>query len=429
MSVPAIIGQRGAPPEDQDPARPGVRIGTLIALRWIAITGQLIAFAVITQMFGRPGQADFALLIIGTSVLLNLVCQFYFARGTFLSGRLAALQLAFDLLQLSALLFLTGGLTNPFAVLILVPVTISATLLSQRSTIILFAIAVLVISALALWSMPLPWSNREPLIMPRLYRIGEWVAMLVGMTFLAVYAWRVSAEARRRQQALIATQAALARAQQMSAVGSLAAAAAHELGSPLGTMTLVARDLQAELGDDPDFGPDIALLSSQLDRSRDILKSISGHPATEEHFPVVRLDALLYEITRPRAGSRIDLGYELARQVEAVQIERTPELLHALDNLIANAMRHARTSVLLSAMPESGGVTLRIRDDGPGFPDLLLDHLGEADIARLGAATQGLGLGIFIASTLLERIGAKLHFANDGGAVVSINWPGEGGRT
>jgi two-component system, sensor histidine kinase RegB len=415
------IGQRIGAPQG-DPAQPGVRIGTLLALRWIAILGQLIALAVIAQMFGQPGQLSLALLVVGASVLLNIGCGIFYPRGTFLSGRLAAVQLAFDLVQLCALLYLTGGITNPFSVMVLVPVTISATLLSLRSTIILFVLAMLLISALALWSLPLPWSNAEPLVVPQLYRFGVWVSLLVGMTFLTVYAWRVSAEARRRQEALIATQAALARAQQMSAVGSLAAAAAHELGSPLGTMTLVTRDLQAELGDDPDFGEDIALLASQLERSRDILKSISAHQAQEEHFQTVSLEALLYEVTRPHMGGRAALSLEVSDPVRTAQIERSPELLHGLDNLLANATRHAAASIKVSAFADNGGVTVRIRDDGHGFADELFDHLGEPDVNRYGAAQGGLGLGLFIASNLLERIGAKLRFTNNAGAIVDIHW-------
>ncbi len=420
-----MIGAREIATSDSNFTQPGVRVRTLLALRWIAILGQLVALIVITQLFGFPLQALPALIVIGVSAALNIGLRLVYRANSFLSGRQAAVQLAFDLVQLSVLLFLTGGLTNPFAVLMLVPVTISATLLSSRSTMLLFGLAMACTTALGLWSWPLPWAaGEQPFIMPRIYRIGEWVAILVGMAVLTAYAWRVSAEARRRQQALVATQEALARAQKMSAVGSLAAAAAHELGSPLGTMTLIARDLQKQLQNDPDFGDDITLLNEQLARCRDILAGISKQTVTEEHFRTATLDALLQEVARAYESDSKNIVFNLADGSSAIEVERSPELLHGLDNLIANAVRHARTIVRITASQPRGALCLTIEDDGPGFPAELLPHLGEPYVAPYGIKPHGLGLGIFISITLLERIGAKVTFRNPGtgGAGVDIQW-------
>jgi two-component system, sensor histidine kinase RegB len=419
-----MIGARVIATSDFNFTQPGVRVRTLLALRWIAILGQLIALLVITQLFGFPVQALPALLAIAASVALNIGLGLFYPANSFLSGRQAAVQLAFDLLQLSVLLFLTGGLTNPFAVLMLVPVTISATLLSLRSTLVLFALAILCTTALGLWSLPLPWAGEQPFEMPRIYRIGEWVAILVGMAFLTAYAWRVSAEARRRQQALVATQEALARAQQMSAVGSMAAAAAHELGSPLGTMTLIAKDLKSQLQNDPDFGDDIALLNDQLTRCRDILAGISQQTVLGEHFRTATLDALLHEVARPYENSGKAIVFNLADGCSLIEVERSPELLHGLDNFIANAVRHARSLVRIAASQPRDGLSLSIEDDGPGFPEELLPHLGEPYVAPYGIRPHGLGLGIFISITLMERIGAKVSFSNQasGGAQVDIRW-------
>jgi two-component system, sensor histidine kinase RegB len=420
-----MIGARATASSDYDFSQPGVRVRTLLTLRWIAILGQLMALLIITQLLGFQLQIIPALLVIGLSVLVNIGLRFVYPVSSFLSGRQATVQLAFDLVQLAVLLFLTGGLTNPFAVLMLVPVTISATLLSLRSTLGLFLLAILSISALGLWSLPLPWAGEQPFLLPRIYRIGEWVAILVGMAFLTVYAWRVSAEARRRQQALVATQAALARAQQMSAVGSLAAAAAHELGTPLGTMTLVAKELQSQLGNDPDFGDDIALLNAELGRCRDILAGISKQTMAEEHFRHASLEAVLHEVARPYDHNGKLIVYQLFDDSSSLEVERSPELLHGLDNLIANAVRHAKSKVRIVATQLRGGLTVSVQDDGAGFPEELLPYLGEPYVASSGIKPQGLGLGIFIAITLLERIGAKVSFSNlrGGGAKGDIHWP------
>jgi two-component system, sensor histidine kinase RegB len=419
-----MIGARASASSDMHFAQPGVRVRTLLALRWIAIFGQLIALVVITQLFGFPVQAVPALCAVAVSALVNIGLRLVYPVSSFLSGRQAAIQLAFDLAQLSVLLFLTGGLTNPFSVLMLVPVTISATLLSRRSTVLLFGLAMLCTTVLGLWSFPLPWAGETPLEMPRIYRIGEWVAILVGMAFLTAYAWRVSAEARRRQQALVATQEALARAQQMSAVGSLAAAAAHELGSPLGTMTLIAKELKSQLHNDPDFGDDIALLNEQLARCREILAGISRQTMADEHFRTATLDALLHEVARAHESTAKSIVFNFADGSSSVEVERSPELLHGLDNLVANAVRHARTTVRIAASQVRDGLHLTIADDGPGFAEELLPHLGEPYVATYGIKPHGLGLGIFIAITLMERIGAKVSFANqpEGGAVVNIHW-------
>lgn len=420
----ATVGPVG----DYAMTQPGVRSGTLVMLRWIAIFGQMVALAVIARFFGYPLQSLPALLVVGASVVLNLALGTLYPANRFLSGREAAAQLAFDLLQLSALLFLTGGLANPFAVLVLVPVTISATLLSLRSTLGLFAIAVCALSALGVWAYPLPWAGAVKPILPRLYEFGEWVALLIGMGFLSAYAWRVSAEARRRRQALVATQAALARAQQMSAVGSLAAAAAHELGSPLGTITLVVKDLLKALGRDPQHGDDVRLLDEQVSRCREILAGISRQTHIDEHFASADIEAILHEAMRPYESSLKKLELDIDDTALGITVERSPELLHALDNFIANAVRHATSRVDITAEHRNNMLVLCIADNGTGFPPDLLPRLGEPYAAPLGEQSQGMGLGIFIASTLLERIGARVQFGNmqtagQTGARVDILWP------
>jgi two-component system, sensor histidine kinase RegB len=420
--------------EDLALAQPGVRVRTLIAIRWIAIAGQVATLALVRYAMDFPLAMGPALMAVLASVVLNIVLLLVYKPTAHLTGRQSSLQLAFDLVQLSVLLYLTGGLANPFAILILVPVTISATLLSGRSTLGLLAIALACITALGLWALPLPWRTGQAPALPDTYRFGVWVALIIGMLFLATYAWRVSAEARKRQRALVATQAALARAQQLSAVGGLAAAAAHELGSPLGTILLVASDLERQLGNDPDFGDDIRLLKQQATQCGAILKTISARKNTDEHFADARLDVILHEIARAHEGSPVRFDFHVGEVEKDYRIARSPELLNALENLVANAVRHARQLVTVFISTDREQVQLRIEDDGDGFPPDILPHLGDPYLSGSSWKPVGMGLGIFISMSLLERIGAKMSFSNlsgpDGtqgteiiGARVDIRWP------
>lgn len=394
---------------------------TLVQLRWIAIFGQLFTLGVTAWRLSYGLPLSSALAAVGAAALLNVGLVTLYPRNARLIGGEALLHLGFDLVQLGVLLFLTGGLTNPFCVLLIVPVTISATLLSARATAVLLATALGILLALWNWALPLPWAG-HPIFLPPLYRLGILLGLMLAMVFLSIYAWQVSAEGRRRQLALIATQTALERESKMSALGSLAAAAAHELGGPLGTITLVARDLETTLGGDAVHGADVALLSSEVKRARDILVGIANRAEAEDPFPRVALHALLIEAAgegSPPVVVTIDPALTTAR------VARTPELLHGLANLISNARRHAESTVRLCANRVDDAVEVLVEDDGAGFPDTLLPHLGEPFLGPSRSRAGGTGLGIFIATTLLERTGGRLSFSNmsQGGARVAIRWP------
>lgn len=394
---------------------------TLVQLRWIAIFGQLFTLGVTAWRLSYGLPLSSALAAVGAAALLNVGLVALYPRNARLIGGEALLHLGFDLVQLGVLLFLTGGLTNPFCVLLIVPVTISATLLSARATAVLLATALGILLALWNWALPLPWAG-HPIFLPPLYRLGILLGLMLAMVFLSIYAWQVSAEGRRRQLALIATQTALERESKMSALGSLAAAAAHELGGPLGTITLVARDLETTLGGDAVHGADVALLSSEVKRARDILVGIANRAEAEDPFPRVALHALLIEAAgegSPPVVVTIDPALTTAR------VARTPELLHGLANLISNARRHAESTVRLCANRVDDAVEVLVEDDGAGFPDTLLPHLGEPFLGPSRSRAGGTGLGIFIATTLLERTGGRLSFSNmsQGGARVAIRWP------
>ncbi|MFZ5610496.1 MAG: ActS/PrrB/RegB family redox-sensitive histidine kinase [Pseudomonadota bacterium] len=412
---------------------PGVRLKTLVNLRWVAVTGQTLALLFVRFYLGYPfAELPAAAAAVAALAATNLYLQLSHPAERQLTGREASLQLAFDLLQLTLLLFLTGGLTNPFALLILVPVTISATILSGRSTVSLLVLAGLCLAFLARFHLPLPW-GAEPLQLAPTYLVGVGVALVIAMGFVAAYAWRVSAEGRRRSQALVATQEALAREQKLSALGSLAAAAAHELGTPLGTITLISKELLREHGNDPVLAEDLRLLESQSQRCREILANLSRRAESEDaHFKRAPIEAVLREVAKPHedSGLLIVVTARPAATTDGAQpvIARRPEILHSLGNFIENASRFAHSRVDLDLEWDASRVRLVISDDGPGFDADILNALGEPYLpsrAGVRGAGGGMGLGVFIAATLLERTGATILYHNgpEGGAVVDIAWP------
>ncbi len=402
--------------------RPGVRVRTIAMLRWIAIGGQFVTLIVVGLYLRFPLAWASLVAAVAAAAALNLGLATLYPRTARFNGRDAVLQFAFDLVQAGVLLFLTGGLKNPFVILLIVPVTISATLLSARGTILLTAMAAVILVILWCWALPLPWMG-PPVDLPPLYRVGVVVALALAGVFLAGYAGTVSAEARRRAHALIATQAALERETKMAALGSLAAAAAHELGGPLGTITLIARELATALGDDPQWGEDVRLLDAEATRSRAILVGIARRAEADDPFPKLPLDALLHEVAHPLGPTRVPIHVETHGVLPVMR--RTPELLHGLTNLVDNAVRHAGSAVTLTATATATTVAVAIADDGAGFAENLLPHLGEPFLGPSLSASGGTGLGIFIATTLLERTGGQLSFSNrpGGGAQVDICWP------
>ncbi len=402
--------------------RPGVRVRTLANLRWIAIGGQFVTLVFVGLYLGYPLLWPSLIAAVLASAVLNLGLVTLYGRNARLQGRDLVLHLAFDLVQAGVLLFLTGGLANPFAILLIVPVTIAATLLPARSMAVLGSMAVAVLVVLWMWAKPLPWHGAPPEF-PAVYRFGTAVSLALAVGFLAIYLWLVSAEARDRARALVATEAALTREAKMSALGSLAAAAAHELGGPLGTITLIAHSLVESLGDDPDFGEDIRLLESEAARSRGILVRIARRAEAEDPFAHLGLDVLLHEVAHSVAPARVPVRVHAPSPQPLVR--RSPELLHGLQNLVANAVRHAGSAVELRAGGTASDISIAVVDDGAGFSNEVLPHLGEPDLGPSHSGAGGTGLGIFIATTLIERTGGRLSFRNraEGGAQVDVRWP------
>src|SRR5712692_10868939 len=425
-SHPMSIANLTAMPEPRV-AFDRISLRRLVLIRWVAIAGQAVTLLVVHYAFDFRVPLLPAFFVVGCSVALNLFVTLFRRVATRLGEREAAFFLGYDLLQLGLLLYLTGGLQNPFAILILAPVTVAATILSLRPVIALAAFGIVAITLLARWHIPLPWHS-EPLVFPPDLVLGLWTALVLATVFIGGYIWSVAEEARRLRDAVAATQLALAREQRVSAVGALAAAAAHELGSPLATIAVVAKELVRDLPADSPHSEDAHLLLSQSERCRQILAELAHHPDEEGASPYTRLpiSALVEAAGALYRDPRIRLIFATTGEPADAEplVRRSPEIMHGLNNLIQNAVQFARREVSVTIHWDRTNVAVEIADDGPGFPAHLLGRLGEPYLSTRAGAANHMGLGIFIAQSLLERSGAELTFDNlvEGGAHVVISW-------
>jgi len=419
VTDPSLI----APSETSGP----VNLRTLILIRWVAIAGQASTILIVHYGLGFALPLVPALAVVASSALLNLLLIVLRQWAARLGARDAALYLGYDILQLAVLLYLTGGLQNPFSILILAPATVAATILSRRAVIALSILAVAAISVLALRHLPLPW-RAEHLVFPPELVLGAWIALVLATVFIGAYTWSIAQGARRLRDAVAATQLALAREQRVSAVGALAAAAAHELGSPLATIAVIAKELVRELPADSPHAEDATLLLSQSERCRRILAELSQQPEEDGGSPYTRLpiSALVEAAAAPyrNQGIRLILATAGDPAGEEPLVRRSPEIMHGLNNLIQNAVQFAAREISITIFWDATTVTVELDDDGPGFPLHLLGRLGEPYLSTRAGVTDHMGLGIFIAQSLLERSGARLAFDNlaEGGAHVAISW-------
>jgi two-component system sensor histidine kinase RegB len=410
----------------------GLRLRTLVWLRWLAILGQTIAVTVVCFGLGFRVPLMLALGVILASALLNVGLALRFPMSHRLSDRLAALLLGADILQLAGLLYLTGGLENPFAILFVAPVLISAMALAPGRTLALGVLAGCAVSALALSHLPLPWYTDASIELPHLYRLGIWSAIMLSLAFTGVYAWRIAKEGRDLAQALAATELVLAREQHLSQLDGLAAAAAHELGTPLATITLVAQELDRVMPKDGPMAEDVALLRDEVRRCRGILSKLTTLSQTAASpWAVMSLHHLLEEVISPQRAFDVRIETQLDGKGPEPSTRRNPGVIYGLGNLLDNALGFAVKTVIVEAAWNDASVTVRIKDDGKGFPPDILSRVGEPYLTTRGAVVEeleagsGLGLGLFIAKTLLERSGATLSASNlaQGGAMLTVMWP------
>lgn len=424
-----------------------VRLRTIILLRWWAIIGQVTALIVAQRLYDLNLHMGLCYLAVGAAVVSNLVASFIFPESKRLREPETFMVVLFDLLQLGLLLYLTGGLNNPFTILIVGPVIVSASALSVRSTSALGLIAIALVTGLFEFHLPLTTQNGFVLRMPDVFLYGNWVAIVIAVIFLGVYSRWIMAEMRAMSEALQATQMALAREQKLTDLGGVVAAAAHELGTPLATIKLASAELAEELSDDPDLYSDAILIREQADRCRDILKSMGRAGKEDLHLKQAPLSAVIEEAADPHAARGKTLLFEHSALpgsgASQPEILRKPEVVHGLRNLVQNGVDFARSQVWIESRWDDTTISVRIMDDGRGYPAHLLGRIGDPLMRRRGTGTDprrpeydGMGLGLFIAKTLLERSGADLSFANGAetfhndeilasrsGAFVEVTWP------
>ncbi|WP_430465758.1 sensor histidine kinase RegB [Tabrizicola sp.] len=421
-----------------------LRLQTLVMLRWMAITGQLAAIFVAIQVYRIDLPLGLCLMAVGVAVIANLVLVAVYPANKRMGETEALVALVFDLVQLSFLLFLTGGLSNPFALLILAPVTVSASTLALRATVLVGTMAVIFVTLLAVMAVPMEIAG-NPIRMPALISFGFWLSLVIGIVFLGIYSHRIAAEKRAMSDALLATQMALAREQKLTDLGGVVAAAAHELGTPLATIKMVSTEMLDELQDQPDLAEDARLIREQADRCRDILRSMGKAGKDDLHMRQAPLSAVLREAAEPHLDRDKRVSFTLAPapslDLAEPMILRAPEVIHGLRNLVQNAVDFAQSQVWVDASWTGASLTLRIIDDGEGFSSQVLGRIGDPFLrsrrdgagGRKRPGYEGMGMGLFIAKTLLERTGAELSFANGAdpalgaagraGAIVEVVWP------
>ncbi|MFP7569337.1 sensor histidine kinase RegB [Marivita sp. S2033] len=422
-----------------------IRLRTMIWLRWLAIAGQFAAITLAQQFYNLRLELSLCYLAIGVSVLGNLVATFAFPENKRLNEAENFSMVMFDLLQLCFLLYLTGGLHNPFSILILGPVMVSATIMTLRSTIIIGATALALVTLMMFFHLPLRTEQGFIMRIADVFVFGQWVAITISVVFLSLYARKVTEEMNSTADAVVATQLALSRTQMLNNLGGVVAAAAHELGTPLATIKLASAELIEDLEDRPEQQDDARLIRAQADRCRDILQSMGR--AGKEDLQI--RSAPLLELIREAAEPHLNRGKDVLIDGSGPDngassppdAQRFPEVIHGLRNLIQNAVDFARTSVWVDATWTDTSITIRILDDGPGYPTNLLGRIGDPFVRnrrtdrdrKSRPEYEGMGLGLFIAKTLLERSGATLSFANGAGrrhnkhnargASVEVVWP------
>lgn len=422
----------------------GLRLLTSVRLRWFAVGGQTVAVALVHYGLGFSLPVGACLGAIALSTWVNIFLRLAYPTPYRLPTRLAFTLLAYDEIQLAMLLFLTGGIDNPFIFLLVAPVTVSAASLPPWPTIVLGALTAVACLLLIPYHMPLPWTGGTTFLLPATYHLGIAVSVLATMVFLALYAFRLAKESREMSAALAATESILAREQQLHALDGLAAAAAHELGTPLATITVIAKELGRSVPADSPMAEDFALLQSQAVRCREILQKLTRSPIEKDPFHgQLTVMQLIEEAALPYLNikSRVvitALGSDAADQSGRNEPygDRRPGVIYGVGNLIENAIDFAHSEVRVTGRWNGREVVITVSDDGPGFKPEVMDTLGDPFIttrssrsraAKEAGASAGLGLGFFIAKTLLERSGARLSLDNRSkpltGAIVTITWP------
>ena len=402
---------------------------TLVFLRWIAIFGQLFSVNLVFFFLDLNFPVFLCHVVIFVGLLSNIYLQFGI-KATLLKDLYSSSFLLYDIIQLSILLFLTGGIFNPFAILLIVPTIVSSTFLSVGSTIILGTSTIILLFVLTFFNMPLPGMEEYVLSFPNYYVTGILISLIIGLIFLSYFGIRFAGETKKRSDALNKLQQILAKEYELESLGGQAAAAAHSLGTPLATISVVSKELRKEVGDNSKLTKDIGLLISQTKRCSEILKKISQKKIISDEFlSSMSFENLLEEIIKSfKESTEKKIKLNTDKDINKIDIKKNPELVYGLRNFIGNAVKFSNDKILISIISDNINLFVIIEDDGPGFPEDIIKALGEPYIrsrSKLYKNNAGLGLGTFLGKTLLERQSAIISFENDSslrGAKVKIKW-------
>jgi len=404
---------------------------TMMRVRWLGIVGQAATVLFVYFFLNLPIPIAACLVVIAVSTTINIFLKFYYPKHHHLTAMSTTLIIALDIVLLCALLYMSGGLNNPFALLLMAPAVLGAGSLRVGYIAVLNLLVIGLASFLTFFYMPLPWYDGTVFTMPSLLIEGNWAAIISTLLFITAYSYRIAEEARQLADALAAMELALQHEQHLSTLDGLAAAAAHELGTPLATIQLVAKELQHQSGLENSHGEDIDLLVSQSQRCREILQRLTSLATQKDSYhEQLKLTSLLEEVVAPHRDFDIDIVCTNTGMSEDEPVlQRNPAIFYGLGNLVENAVDFARSRVMIDYQWTKDTITITITDDGKGFPANILGRIGEpynSSREKQGQAG-GLGLGLFIAKTLLERSGANVLFGNsfssDEGAQIRISWP------
>ena len=402
---------------------------TLVILRWIALVGQYLTINIVFFVFKFELPFFYCSLVIFLGTVTNFYLQFIFKNNQ-LNNFTSTFILFYDLLQLSLLLYLTGGITNPFSILLVVPAIVASTFLNLKSTVNLSITTILILIVLTIYNFPLPHYGELHFHVPDTYLYALPIAIIITLIFLTYFGVRFGIESRKRTQALNKLELILAKEHELESIGVQAAAAAHSLGTPLSTITVIAKELKKEIGNNSKYSEDINLLLSQTKRCSDILKKISQDQLKEDNFlNDIKIQELIEEIIRSFGEiSQKKMSIVVKKNKLNPKIGKTLEITYGLRNFIGNAVKYSKSSVEVSLESDEQITSVKVCDDGPGFSDDIIGILGEPYIRsknKIISSKSGLGLGTFIGKTLLERMKANVQFGKcnkTNGAMVTINW-------
>ena len=400
---------------------------TYVNLRWIAILGQLITVYVVYFYFNFKFNFFLSNIAILIGVFSNLYL-FFFYKGTYLSNKLSFLILNLDIYQLGFLLFLTGGVSNPFVIFLILPCVFSSTNLDIKTNFLLVSQTTLLIVLLTFFHFDLPWPLSESFIVSDYYYYSIPFSLFIGLIFLNYFGLKFGAEARIRKEALNKMEEIMAKEHELLSLGGQAAAAAHSFGTPFSTIKIIAQDLLEQFKDDINVKKDLELLVSQIQRCNQILKKLTLDPITKDDFITrnITIETSIIEIIKSfeEISDKIFL-FNFDKDAYQEKINNSIEIIYGLRNFIGNANKYSKKKVYITLVGDINFTKVLIEDDGKGLSKEILNKIGQPYLKDVDEDKSGLGLGIFIGKTLLEKNYADLKFKNSkkyGGAKIEIVW-------